>query len=340
MMRVPIFVARKFAALVLVVLGVTLVTFVISHVIPGDPARLLAGPRASADAVAKLRGALGLDQPVLQQYLHYLGELLRGEFGLSIVTGRPVLYDLLQVAPATLGLALAAIVLATFAGLTLGILSALFRGSWFDLVARIFSSVAVSVPSFWLALVLLLTFYGALDLLPGDGRLSPSFDPPTARTGLFLIDALLDRNLPLFFDALTHLALPAATLAFASTGGILRLMRASMLDVLQEDYIRTAVAGGLSRRAIVLEHALPNALAPFTTVLGLEFAALLFGTIVVESVFVWPGAGAYVLSAVFALDFPMIMCFTLLVSVAYVAINLGFDLLQRLVSPQLREAQE
>lgn len=331
-------VARKLAGLVAVLLGVTLITFVISHVIPGDPARLLAGPRASAEAVARLRASLGLDQPVLQQYLHYMGELLQGEFGQSIVTGRPVLHDLLQVLPATFELAASALLLAVTFGLLLGVAAAVFRNSWIDLAARLLSSLAVAVPSFWLALVLLLVFYGAFDLLPGDGRLSPQFDPPAARTGLYLVDALLTGDMTLFFDALRHLALPAVTLSFASMGGILRLMRGAMLDVLQEDYIRTAVAGGLARRSIVFSHALPNALAPFTTVIGLEFAALLFGSIVVEGVFVWPGAGAYVLNAIFALDFPMIMCFTVLVSVAYVAINLAVDLLQRVVSPQLREA--
>jgi len=329
-------IARKLAGLVIVVLGVTLITFVISHKIPGDPARLLAGPRASAQAVQQIRAELGLDQPILIQYGRYVRELAHGDLGTSIVTSRPVLDDVLQVLPATVELVLTALFVATLLGVTLGSLAAVYRGRMLDKSVRLLATLSISVPSFWFALVLLLIFYGAFDLLPGDGRLTPGIDAPARVTGLYLIDALIARDATAFKDAFAHIVLPAATLAFASVGGVIRLIRSSMIEVLQEDYIRTAVASGLRWRTIVFNYALRNALIPFITVMGLELGSLLFGSVVVEMAFAWPGVGAYVLNAIFSLDFPAIMGFTVVVSIAYVLINVLVDLLYRVVDPRIR----
>jgi peptide/nickel transport system permease protein len=326
------------AGFVIVVLGVTLITFVISHQIPGDPARLLAGPRASPQAVQQIRAELGLDQPVLIQYGRYLNGLAHGDLGTSIVTSRPVLGDVMQVLPATLELVLTALLVATILGVTLGALSAVYRDRLIDQCVRLLATLSISVPSFWFALVLLLVFYGTFDLLPGDGRLTPGIDAPTRITGLYLIDALITGNTTAFKDALAHIVLPAATLAFASIGGVIRLIRSSMIEVLQEDYIRTAMASGLRWRTVVFNHALRNSLLPFITVMGLELGSLLFGSVVVEMAFAWPGVGAYVLNAIFSLDFPAIMGFTVVVSIAYVLINALVDLLYRAVNPRLRDA--
>jgi peptide/nickel transport system permease protein len=324
--------------MVLVVLGVTVVTFVISHMIPGDPAQLLAGPRASAQTLARIRAELGLDQPLPVQYGRYLWRLLHGDLGASIMTGRPVLRDLASVFPATIELILVALTASVLAGVSIGVAAAVQRDRALDYAARLIASVSISVPAFWLALVLLLVFYGVLGVLPGDGRLGVAFDPPRRLTGFYLIDSLLTGDWPVFADALRHIALPALTLALVSLGTMIRITRSSMIEVLNEDYIRTAVAAGLPRRAIILRHALRNALTPLVTVIGLEATALLFGAVVVETVFVWPGAGSYVLGAILALDFPVIMGFTVVVSIAYVLVNTGVDLLCRALNPQLAEA--
>ncbi|MFV3076925.1 ABC transporter permease [Niveispirillum fermenti] len=330
-------VIKRLIGLVAVVLGVTMVTFIISRLIPGDPAQMLAGPRASAEAIARIRDTLGLDQPMLIQYGRYLADLLRGDFGTSIVTGRSVGADLAAVFPATIELVLVALALSTTAGIMLGTLAAVFREGPFDYAVRLVASASISMPSFWLALVMLLLFYGQFDLLPGDERIGVDFDPPPTVTGFFLVDALTTGDFRLFCDVLRHLALPAATLALVSVGSMIRVSRTAMIEVLHQDYIRTAVAGGLSWGQVVFNHALRNALVPVVTLLGMEAAGLLFGAVIVESVFVWPGAGSYVLNAIFTLDFPVIMGFTVIVSVAYVMINALTDLAYRWLNPRMAE---
>ena len=327
----------RLVMLVAVVLCVTLITFVISHQLPGDPAQLMAGPRAGPEAVEKMRHALGLDQPLHAQYAQYLHNLLRGDFGVSIVTQRPVLSELANVFPATLELMLTALFISVTLGVVLGVVAAVRSGSWFDHLIRATATFGISVPSFWLGLMLLLIFYGQLGILPGIGRLDDALDPPIAMTGFYTLDAALQGRWAVLWNAFEHLMLPALTLALVSFGGMLRIIRSSMIEVLGEDYVRTAIASGIPRRTVIFNHALRNALIPFVTVLGLEFAALLFGSVVVETIFMWPGAGSLVLEAIFALDFPMIMCFTVVVSMAYVIINSLVDLLYMAINPQIRE---
>ncbi|MGS6553273.1 ABC transporter permease, partial [Escherichia coli] len=245
--------------LVLVVAGVCVITFIISHLIPGDPARLLAGDRASDAIVENIRQQLGLDQPLYVQFYRYVSDLFHIFF------------------PATLELAFCALLLALLIGIPLGILSAVWRNRWLDHLVRIMAITGISTPAFWLGLGVIVLFYGHLQILPGGGRLDDWLDPPTHVTGFYLLDALLEGNGEVFFNALQHLILPALTLAFVHLGIVARQIRSAMLEQLSEDYIRTARASGLPGWYIVLCYALPNALIPSITVLGLALGDLLYG---------------------------------------------------------------
>ena len=294
--------------LVLVVAGVCVITFIISHLIPGDPARLLAGDRASDAIVENIRQQLGLDQPLYVQFYRYVSDLFHGDLGTSIRTGRPVLEELRIFFPATLELAFCALLLAI---------------------------TGISTPAFWLGLGVIVLFYGHLQILPGGGRLDDWLDPPTHVTGFYLLDALLEGNGEVFFNALQHLILPALTLAFVHLGIVARQIRSAMLEQLSEDYIRTARASGLPGWYIVLCYALPNALIPSITVLGLALGDLLYGAVLTETVFAWPGMGAWVVTSIQALDFPAVMGFAVVVSFAYVLVNLVVDLLYLWIDPRI-----
>lgn len=321
--------------LILVVAGVCVITFIISHLIPGDPARLLAGDRASDEIVRHIRQQLGLDLPLWQQFARYVDALLHGDLGTSIRTGRPVLEDLKTFFPATLELAFCALLIALLVGIPLGVLSAVYRNRWTDHLVRLMALTGISTPAFWLGLGVIVLFYGKLDWLPGSGRLDDWFDPPTRVSGFYLLDSLLEGNIEVFFNALQHLILPAATLAFVHLGIVARQIRSAMLEQLKEDYIRTALASGLPKFTIVVRYALPNALIPSITVLGLALGDLLYGAVLTETVFAWPGMGAYVVSSIQALDFPAVMGFAIVVSFAYVLVNLVVDLLYLWIDPRM-----
>ncbi|POA52340.1 MULTISPECIES: ABC transporter permease [unclassified Pseudomonas] len=328
---------KRLLGLLLVVVGVSLITFTISHLIPGDPARLIAGDRASDAIVQNIRHQLGLDLPLYQQYGRYMLDLLHGDLGTSIRTSRPVLEDLQNFFPATLELALAALLLSVLVGVPLGVLSAVYHNRFIDQIARTLAVTGISTPAFWLGLGLILLFYGHLGWLPGSGRLDEGLEPPPALSGFYLLDSLLAGDIPLFCNALQHLILPAATLGFVNLGVVARQIRSAMLDQLGEDYIRTARAYGLSRWAVILRHALPNALIPSVTVLGLTLGDLLYGAVLTETVFAWPGMGAYVVKSIQALDFPAVMGFAILVSFIYVLLNMAIDLLYRVIDPRIGE---
>ncbi|MGR7297610.1 ABC transporter permease [Klebsiella aerogenes] len=321
--------------LILVVAGVCVITFIISHLIPGDPARLLAGDRASDEIVRHIRQQLGLDLPLWQQFARYVDALLHGDLGTSIRTGRPVLEDLKTFFPATLELAFCALLIALLVGIPLGVLSAVYRNRWTDHLVRLMALTGISTPAFWLGLGVIVLFYGKLDWLPGSGRLDDWFDPPTRVSGFYLLDSLLEGNIEVFFNALQHLILPAVTLAFVHLGIVARQIRSAMLEQLNEDYIRTALASGLPKFTIVVRYALPNALIPSITVLGLALGDLLYGAVLTETVFAWPGMGAYVVSSIQALDFPAVMGFAIVVSFAYVLVNLVVDLLYLWIDPRM-----
>ena len=330
-------VKKRLFSLVLVVIGVSLITFVISHLIPGDPARLIAGERATPEIVAHIRHQLGLDLPLYEQYWRYVVQLVHGDLGMSIRTHRPVLQDIRAFFPATLELAVVALILATLIGIPLGVLSAVYRNKTIDQIVRTISVTGISTPAFWLGLGLIVVFYGHLGWFPGGGRLDQGMAPPTDITGFYLVDSLLTWNLPVFFNALKHIVLPAFTLGFVHLGIVARQIRSAMLEQLGEDYIRTARAFGLSRLTVVVRHALPNALIPSVTVLGLALGDLLYGAVLTETVFGWPGMGAYVVDSIQALDFPAVMGFAVVVSFVYVVLNLVVDLLYRWIDPRITE---
>lgn len=331
------FVARRLVFLLLVVFGVSLITFAISHLAPGDPARVIAGPRATAAQLAHVRHELGLDRPLPEQYLRYAGKVLHGDLGASTVTGQPILGELAARAPATLELMGLALIVAVAAGVPLGVWAALRKDGWADQLIRVGATAGVSIPAFWLAPLLIILFYGVLHWLPGSGRLD--VDPPHAVTGFMLIDSLLAGDLAAFADAAAHLALPVLTLALLDMGAVARLVRSQMIEVLQEDYVRTARANGLPERTVILRYAVRNALIPLITVLGLSIAQMLYGSVIIESLFAWPGTGSYVVGAIFNLDLPVVMGFAIVASVAYVGVNLGVDILQMLLDPRIREGR-
>lgn len=329
------FIARRLFLLVLTAIGITLVTFVISHVIPSDPAVLIAGHNATAHTLELVRHQYGLDKPLVTQYLDYLNGILHGNLGMSTYSRRSVVTDLATYLPATLELVLVAIVSAVIIGVPLGVVSAIRKGGVIDHLSRIFAIAGSSLPLFWLGLLLQLVFGGTLKILPLSGRLSPSVAPPPKVTGLYTIDSLLAGQLGTFVNAFEHIVLPAAVLAFASLSLIVRVTRSSMLEVLSQDYIRTARTKGLSRRRVIVRHALRNALIAPVTLLGLQLGYLLSGVFLVEVVFSWPGIGFYSVHAVQGSDYVAIMGVTLVVALIYSTINLLTDIAYLAMDPRI-----
>jgi peptide/nickel transport system permease protein len=329
-------VARVLGMIVMIVLA-TLVVFIIASLVPADPILAQLGDMQAADAalVAAYRARWGLDLPLWEQYGIFLVKLVHGDFGISISSQRPVLADIAQYAPATIELSTVAFVLAVVVGVPLGVLAAVRRDSWIDHVARLLSLVGVSAPTFWLAFIMLALFYGGLRIAPGPGRLDVIYLPPPSVTGLYLIDSALAGQWDVFRNAAAHLVLPGIVLAATTLGLITRTTRAAMLEALHQDYVRVARAKGLSERAIVLGHALPNALIPVVTLGGLAYAVLLSGTVLTETIFSWPGLGRYTFRSAVTLDFPAIMGITFIVAVVYLVINLIVDLSYALLDPRV-----
>ena len=332
------FVARRLAAMVFLAIGITLIAFIVTHLVPGDPAAANLGQNAMSDPtiVAAWRAKNGLDHPLPVQYLNYLGGLLHGDLGISQRTQQPVSTELAEYVPATIELAFAAIFLSVVIGVPLGIIAAMRRNSWADQVLRVLSLSGVSLPTFWLALIAYYVLFFKLGWLPGGGRLKPGIPPPTHRTGFYTIDSLLDGNPAKFWDAAQHLALPAMVLAAFTIGLLTRFTRASILEVLNNDYVRTARAKGLPERTVIMRHVLRPALVPILTVFGVAFGSLLSGTVLVEKIFSWPGVGQYAYDAALNLDLPSIMGVTLVVAIIYILINFIVDILYGVVDPRIR----
>jgi len=328
---------RRLPLLVVLLAAISAAVFALTQALPGDPAFIAAGGGdATPEMIAHARARLGLDRPLWVQYALYMRNAVTGDFGRSLVNRKPVLDDLRTFWPASAELALAAITISGVIGVPLGVLSAVRAGRWLDRLITPGSVFLGSMPIFWLGLMAVLVFYRVLDLLPAGGRLTVGLTPPTAVTGLLLIDALLAGNLVVFVDALRHLILPACILSLISLAMITRVTRAAMLDILHEDYLRTARAKGLSETRVVLKHALRNASVPIVTVVGIQLGQLIGGVVVTETIFSWPGLGLYAVTAVENQDYPAIMAFTLLTTVVYVVINLLVDLLYPLLNPQTR----
>ncbi len=333
-----VYIARRLGLAAVAMVGLTIITFVVSHAVPSDPIVANLGQQASQrpEIVAAFRAKWGLDKPPHQQYLTFLRGLAVGDLGVSINTRRSVSKDLAQFLPATMELSTIAILFAIAVGLPLGVFSALYRDGPIDHLARLVSLIGVSIPIFWLATVSLVVFYAALNLAPGPGRLGPQIGAPPSVTGFYLIDALLAGDVVTFGSALTHLILPALVLSSSVMGLVTRVTRSSMLEVLSQDFMRTARAKGLAGSTVVVRHALRNALIPTVTVLGLAFGGLLSGAVMTETIFAWPGLGRYAFEAAVSNDFPSIMGVTFVIALMYVLANLAVDLLYGALDPQIR----
>jgi len=328
---------KRLIMLIFVIFGVSLIMFLMTHVIPGDPARMIVGQRASQETYQRVREQLGLNDPLYVQYFHYLGQLAHLNLGTSIRTQQPVISDLLAYFPATLELIFYAFLFAIFFGVILGVITAVKNNTKYDYIGRIFSLTGVSVPVFLSGLAAIIIFYGKFGWFPASGRLDMFLNPPPRITGFYTIDSLLTGNFAVFKNAIWHLVMPATVLGLVQLSTIARQVRSSMIEVLNQEYIRTAHANGLPKWFLIIRYALRNALIPTVTVIGVMFGTLLGGAVVTETVFNWPGMGSYVVQSISSLDFPAIMGFTLVISVAYVLINLIVDLLYLFLDPQIRE---
>jgi peptide/nickel transport system permease protein len=337
-MPLYLYILRRLIFMIPLLFGITLISFVLAHAVPADPLTANLGQRAMSDPtiVAAFKAEWGLDQPLTVQYITYLRNLLSGNLGKSIRSKRPILDDLKSYLPATIELATTATVIGVALGLVLGVISAVLRDSPFDFMARFVSLVGISAPVFWLALVSLLLFYVQLHWVPGLGRLDTGLDAPPVVTGFFTVDSLLAGNWEALSNALGHLILPSFVLGSYSMGLITRITRAAMLEALTQDYIRTARSKGLRERAVLLRHALANALIPVVTVIGLSYGTLLSGAVLTETIFAWPGIGRYAYQASSTLDFPAIMGVSLLIAFIFTVINLIVDVLYHVVDPRLR----
>ncbi len=330
---------RRFLMALLVLISVSLITFFIARVIPSDPAAAWVGPHPTREQIEKARLELGLDKPLWEQYLRYASALLRGDFGTSVRTHQPILNDLRSYLPATLELVIAAMLIALVIGLPLGVLSGAMKGSLLDHLTRLISIAGVSMPTFWLGLILQLFFFGRLGILPIGSRISNEvalYHPIQQVTGFHLIDSAVTGNWFAFRDAIIHLILPSFTLATYSIGLAIRMTRSTMVEVLNENYILAARVAGIPERTVLFLLALKNAIIPTITVLGLAFVYSLTGAILVEVIFSWPGLGTYVTNAVLSIDFPVIVSVTLVVTIFYVFINLFLDLIQAALDPRVR----
>lgn len=315
--------------------GVSLMVFSMVHLSPGDPAIAILGDKSNAQSIKDLREQLGLDKPLYTQYYIYMSNIAKGDFGKSATSQEPVLEEFLDRFPATMELTFVAMIIAIVLGVSAGIISAVKRYSIFDYASMFTALAGVSMPVFWLGLLLIYFFAVKLGVLPVSGRLGYEFDIEHI-TGFYLIDSLLAKDYEAFWDALKHLILPAIALGTIPMAIIARMTRSSMIEVLKEDYIKTAHAKGCSKFQVVVIHALRNALIPVVTIIGLMFGSLFAGSILTETTFSWPGIGKWLVNAVYQRDFPVIQSATLIIATIFITINLAVDLLYAVINPKIR----
>jgi ABC-type dipeptide/oligopeptide/nickel transport system permease component len=315
--------------------GVTIMVFSMVHLAPGDPAMALLGDKGNKQSIEDLREHLGLNKPLYVQYYIYMSNIAQGDFGKSANSNEDVWVEFTDRFPATIELATIAMILATILGVSAGIISAVKRYSIFDYTSMFGALAGVSMPVFWLGLILIYFFSVQLGWLPVSGRLGYEFDIDHI-TGLYLIDSLIVKDYEAFWDALKHLVLPAIALGTIPMAIIARMTRSSMIEVLKEDYIKTARAKGCSKYQVIVVHALKNALLPVVTIIGLMFGSLFAGSILTETTFSWPGIGKWIVNAVYQRDFPVIQSATLIIASIFIAINLCVDLLYAVINPKIR----
>jgi peptide/nickel transport system permease protein len=318
-----------------VLLGVSIVVFFMVRAIPGDPAQLLLGQQATQEQVEQVRQNMGLDKPIIVQYGLFLADAVRGDLGDSIVTGRPVTTELFERFPATLELTMFAMFVAIIVGVPVGVISAVKQYSWLDKATSVLALTGISMPIFWLAMILIVIFFVNLGWLPFPGRLGTGY-AVTSITGLVLVDSLLTLNFPAFWDGLKHLIMPAIALGTTAMAIITRMTRSSMLEVMGEDYVRTARAKGVVPWRVVFKHALRNAMLPTVTVIGLQVGILMGGAVITETIFSWPGIGQIAYQSIYQRDYAMVQGVVLYGAALFVLVNLLVDILYAVLDPRVR----
>jgi len=330
------FIVGRLLQLIPVLLGVSLVVFLMMSLTPGDPVEVMLGDqRATPEQRESLRHELGLDLPGPQRFIRFVGNAAKGEFGRSFFHRRPVADVIAERLPATIELTAVAMIIAIGAAIPLGVLAAVHRGSLIDKAATVASLAGVSMPGFWFGIVLILLFSVQLGWMPVSGRIDFAYELPRV-TGMFLVDSLIRGRVDAFLNALHHVIMPAATLGLAMAALLMRVTRASMIEVLQQDYIAFAEAKGLSRARVLMRHALKNALIPTVTVAALETGYLLGGNTIIETVFGWPGLARVIVEGVFSRDYPLVQAGVLVIAVIYVGVNFAADILYTLINPRVK----
>jgi ABC-type dipeptide/oligopeptide/nickel transport system permease component len=329
---------RRLMAMPLLLLGIITIAFMLSHFIHGDPLASVLTDRAmeNPEVVAAAKKRWGLDKSLPEQYFIYVGNLVQGDFGTSFRTKRSVAVDLVDRLPATFELVIAAMLIGSLIGISLGVIAAKWHNGVVDYAARLFALVGSSMPVFWSGLIFLYAFTVALDWLPGAGRTDARLIPPTVHSGLMTVDALLAGDLALFRNAVAHLVLPATVLGWTVMGLISRMVRANMLDVLNQDFVLLARAKGAGEGRVLIRHALRNALIPTLTIVGFSFAYLITGDVLTETIFSWPGIGTYAVDSARSLDYPAIMGVSIIGGVSFLLINFVTDVTYGLVEPRIR----
>jgi peptide/nickel transport system permease protein len=330
------YILKRFISIGITLIGLSVIVFTISRIAPGDPARLAAGPDATEEMVQVIRKEFSLDKTLSVQYINFMKGLIRGDFGRSIRTRHQVWEDIKLFLPATFELVFVSIFFAILFGILFGVLSAVCRDTWIDHSARFFSVTGVAIPMFWMGIMLQLLLAARFHLLPIGGRLGTMVSPPASITHFFLIDSLITGNWTVFKDALSHILLPAFVLSFPALASITRINRAEMLEVLHKDFVLNEKAQGISKRIIIAKYALKNALIPTLTMIGLRYGWMLGGTILVETVFDWPGIGNYAVGAAVYSDFQPVMAVTIILGLNFMLANLLVDLGYGFLDPRVR----
>ncbi|NLZ38215.1 MAG: ABC transporter permease [Firmicutes bacterium] len=332
------YIGRRLLLMAIVMAGVVVITFTISHMVPGDPlvANLGQSAMSNPEIVAAYEEKWGLNKPLPEQFILYVRNMFKGDLGTSIRTKRPVLYDLSVYFPATVEMATLATFISVVFGMLFGVISAARRNKAADQVLRAVSLVGISIPAFWLALLMLYVFYFRLNIAPGSGRLSLAFLSYKSETGFLILDAIKNGNMALLKDVLSHIAMPSIVLAASTMGLMTRTVRSSMLDVMGQDYLRTARAKGLTERQVIMNHALKNGLIPSVTMFGLSYGSLLGGTVLVETIFDYPGLGWYAYQSATTLDYPAIMGVTLVIALINCVMSLLIDIIYAFIDPRVR----
>ncbi|WP_377297096.1 ABC transporter permease [Rhizobium sp. SGZ-381] len=329
--------AGQLGSIAITLLGLLMLTFFIGRLMPADPVRAMVGEDATRETYEQVYASLGLDRPLYEQFVYYLGDVLTGDFGTSIRTGQPVIQDILHVMPATIELATFAIIIGALLGVSMGVLAAVNKDRWPDHLVRVFSLFGHSMPIFWTGMIALIVFYAHLGLVGGSGRMDQFYIGLVEdRTGFLLIDSLMAGEMDVFWSALNHLILPAALLGYSSSAYITRMTRSFMLDQLGQEYVTTARVKGLSQRQTIWLHAFGNIRVQLVTIIALAYGSLLEGAVLIETVFAWPGFGQYLTSNLIIGDMNAVMTCVLIVGVIFIGLNLLSDILYRIFDPRTR----